>query len=88
MNNSFGNNAMAPNEPVPVEFLAPNSDAVVVEMCGDAQNVHRLEELGIRCGCKLRMLSPGEPCLLAIEGKKMCLRLGKSADILVQPLGS
>ena len=51
MNYSFGINAMAHNEPVPVEFLAPNSDAVVVEMCGDAQNVHRLEELGIRCGC-------------------------------------
>lgn len=79
---------MAHSDPVPVEFLAPNADAVVVEMSGDQQNVHRLEELGIRCGCKLRMLSPGEPCMLAIEGKKMCLRLGKTADILVQPLGS
>ncbi|MEI6525392.1 MAG: FeoA domain-containing protein [Planctomycetota bacterium] len=48
--------------------------------------MHRLEELGIRCGCKIRMLSPGEPCLLAIEGKKMCLRLGASAGILVHPL--
>jgi phage gp45-like len=32
------------------------------------------------------MLCPGETCLLAIEGKKMCLRLGSTAEILVQPL--
>ena len=27
-----------------------------------------------------------ETCLLAIEGKKMCLRLGSTAEILVHPL--
>jgi Fe2+ transport system protein FeoA len=71
---------------VPVEYLAPEAEGVVVDLCGEEKNVHRLEELGIRCGCKIRMLSPGEPCLLAIEGKKMCLRLGASAGILVHPL--
>ena len=71
---------------VPVEFLAPETEGVVVDMCGEEQNVHRLEELGIRCGCKIRMLCPGETCLLAIEGKKMCLRLNSTAEILVQPL--
>lgn len=71
---------------VPVEFLAPEAEGVVVDLCGEEKNVHRLEELGIRCGCKIRMLCPGETCLLAIEGKKMCLRLNATAEILVQPL--
>jgi len=71
---------------VPVEFLAPEAEGVVVDLCGEERNVHRLEELGIRCGCRIRMLCPGETCLLAIEGKKMCLRLGTTAEILVHPL--
>ncbi|MBU6384660.1 MAG: ferrous iron transport protein A [Pirellula sp.] len=71
---------------VPVEYLAPETEGVVVDLCGEEKNVHRLEELGIRCGCKIRMLCPGETCLLAIEGKKMCLRLNSTAEILVQPL--
>jgi Fe2+ transport system protein FeoA len=74
--------------PVPVEYLPPESEGVVVDLCGEEKNVHRLEELGIRCGCKIRMLCPGETCLLAIEGKKMCLRLGSCAEILVHPLTS
>ena len=71
---------------VPVEYLAPETEGVGVDLCGEEKNVHRLEELGIRCGCKIRMLCPGETCLLAIEGKKMCLRLNSTAEILVQPL--
>jgi Fe2+ transport system protein FeoA len=74
------------SQAVPVEFLAPETEGVVVDLCGEEKNLHRLEELGIRCGCKIRMLCPGETCLLAIEGKKMCLRLGSTAEILVQPL--
>lgn len=75
-----------PPQAVPVEYLAPQAEGVVVDLCGEEKNLHRLEELGIRCGCKIRMLSPGETCLLAIEGKKMCLRLGSTAEIFVQPL--
>lgn len=72
--------------PVPVELLSPESEGVVVELAGEAPNIHRLEEMGIRCGCRIRMLCPGETCLLAIEGKKMCLRLGGLADIYVCPV--
>jgi Fe2+ transport system protein FeoA len=72
--------------PIPVEFLPTDSEGVVVDVAGEMPNVLRLEEMGIRCGCRIRMLAPGEPCLLAIEGKKMCLRLGAVADILVCPV--
>jgi Fe2+ transport system protein FeoA len=72
--------------PIPVEFLSPDSEGVVVELAGEGPSVHRLEEMGIRCGCRIRMLCPGETCLLAIEGKKMCLRLGAMAEIFVCPV--
>ncbi|MFN7731581.1 MAG: FeoA domain-containing protein [Pirellula sp.] len=72
--------------PVPVEYLSPESEGIVVELAGDAPHVHRLEELGIQRGCRIRMLCPGETCLLAIEGKKMCLRLSGDTDILVCPV--
>jgi hypothetical protein len=57
-------------------------------LAGEEPNIHRLEEMGIRCGCRIRMLCPGETCLLAIEGKKMCLRLGASAEIFVCPVAN
>ena len=72
--------------PVPVEYLSPECEGIVVELAGEGPNIHRLEEMGIRCGCRIRMLCPGETCLLAIEGKKMCLRLGGSAEIFVCPV--
>jgi Fe2+ transport system protein FeoA len=74
--------------PVPVEYLSPECEGIVVELAGEEPNIHRLEEMGIRCGCRIRMLCPGETCLLAIEGKKMCLRLGGSAEIFVCPVAN
>ena len=73
---------------VPVEFLSPESEGIVVDMAGDAPHLHRLEEMGIHRGCRIRMLCPGETCLLAIEGKKMCLRLGSNMDIFVCPVAN
>jgi len=74
--------------PVPVEYLSPECEGIVVELAGEGPNIHRLEEMGIRCGCRIRMLCPGETCLLAIDGKKLCLRLGASAEIFVCPVAS
>jgi len=75
-------------EPVPIEYLSPECEGIVVELAGEEPNIHRLEEMGIRCGCRIRMLCPGETCLLAIEGKKMCVRLGGSAEIFVCPVAN
>ncbi len=74
------------NHPIPVEYLSQDSLGVVVDVAGEGQNIHRLEEMGIRNGCRIRMLCPGETCLLAIDGKKMCVRLGSVAEIMVCPV--
>lgn len=72
--------------PVPVEFLPSEAEGVIAQIAGCPSNVHRLEEMGVRCGCRVRMLTPGEPCLLSVDGKRMCLRLGEVAEILVTPV--
>jgi Fe2+ transport system protein FeoA len=74
--------------PVPLEFLPCEAEGVIVEIAGCDSSVHRLEEMGVRCGCRIRMLTPGEPCLLAVDGKRMCLRLGEVAEILVTQVSS
>jgi ferrous iron transport protein A len=71
--------------PLPIEFLPCNSQGTIVEMCGRPCQVQRLEELGIRQGCKVRMVCRGEPFLICIEGRRISLRLGDSADIFVVP---
>jgi ferrous iron transport protein A len=71
--------------PLPIEFLPNNTNATIVEMCGRPSQVQRLEELGVRQGCKVRMVCHGEPCLICVEGRRISLRLGDSADIFVVP---
>ena len=41
--------------PLPIEFLPCDSQGTIVEMCGRPCQVQRLEELGIRQGCKVRV---------------------------------
>lgn len=74
--------------PLPIEFLEPNSSGTVVELCGNPSQVQRLEELGICPGTCVRMLTQGKPCLVSVNGKRFCLRLGETADIYIVPSNS
>ncbi len=70
-------------ELLPLELLKANEEASVVELVGDESLVHRLAEMGLRVGSSIRMLRPGAPCLLAIDGKRLSLRLSENLDVLV-----
>lgn len=72
--------------PFPVEYLPCEEEGVVVDIVGEEPSVHRLGEMGVCCGCKIRMVSPGETCLVSVDGKRLCLRLGEVAEILVAPI--
>jgi Fe2+ transport system protein FeoA len=74
--------------PIPLDFLPSEAEGVIAEIAGCPSSVHRLEEMGVRCGCHIRMLTRGEPCLLNVDGKRMCLRLGEVAEILVTQVSS
>lgn len=68
---------------LPLELLRANEVASIVELIGDESQIHRLAEMGLRIGASIRMINPGAPCLLAIDGKRLSLRLNGNLDVLV-----
>lgn len=86
LNNRQGN-AHSMNMPylVPLDVLRAGEWAEVAEVVGEPAWVGRMAELGLRAGCRLRMVQTGSPCLLQVEGCRLCLRNGDTAQILVRP---
>lgn len=72
-----------PQMVLPIEQLKADEQASIVEMTGQDREVHRLAEIGLRVGASVRMVRPGTPCLLAIDGKRLSVRLNGSVDVLV-----
>ncbi len=72
-----------PESILPLELLQANEEASIVELVGEDCQIHRLEEMGLRVGASIRMVRPGLPCLLALDGKRLSIRLSGIVDILV-----
>ena len=68
---------------VPLDLMQAGQCASIVELTGDSSQVHRLQEMGLRAGAVVRMLKPGAPCLVALDGKRLSLRLNSLLCILV-----
>ena len=73
---------------LPLELLDSGEWADVAEICGEPAWVQRLAELGVRCGCRVRVVQAGSPCLLQIGGVRLSLRGDQVTRILVRPLGA
>jgi Fe2+ transport system protein FeoA len=71
---------------MPLDMLQAGDWAEVEEISGQPGWVGRLAELGIRRGCRLQVVQPGNTCLLNISGCKLCLRSGDCSQILVRPI--
>ncbi|MCA9132267.1 MAG: ferrous iron transport protein A [Planctomycetales bacterium] len=68
---------------LPLDLLRANEEASVVELIGESSQVHRLAEMGLRPGVSVRMVRPGAPCLLALDGKRLSIRLSGNVEVLV-----
>ncbi|MCA9269752.1 MAG: ferrous iron transport protein A [Planctomycetales bacterium] len=68
---------------LPMRLLPAGSTARVAELLGDIHQVHRLEELGLRRGTQIRMLSPGSPCIVHLEGSRLCFRDSDLLGVMV-----
>ncbi len=68
---------------LPIDLLHANEQANVVEFQGNESQIHRLAEIGLRIGASVRMIRPGSPCLLAIDGKRLSIRLSGDVEVLV-----
>ncbi|MEI7688373.1 MAG: FeoA family protein [Planctomycetota bacterium] len=71
---------------IPLELLRRGEQADVTEVHGEPCWVGRMAELGIRTGCRLRVLQPGAPCVLMVGEARLTLRGDSVFQILVRPV--
>jgi ferrous iron transport protein A len=69
---------------VPLNLLAVGQVGIVREIVGDAQHVHRLDEIGLRRGCAVEVLQAGRPCIIRLTGQTFCFRDDEQTRILVE----
>jgi len=75
-----------PTELMPLEFLHTGAWADVADVTGEPGWLTRLGEMGVRIGCRLRVLQSGSPCLLQVGESRLSLRGDWAMQILVRPV--
>lgn len=69
---------------IPVHLLRCGQVAEIGELTGVPDQVHRLEELGLRRGVVVEMVQPGSPCILRLANQKLCFRESDAMGVLVR----
>ena len=73
---------------VPLRSLAAGVCARIVEIDGKPDLVVRLNEMGLRPGCDLRMVRPGRTCIVAMDNHRYGFRGADAAHVLVEVDGA
>jgi len=63
--------------------MNPGQTARIGQLVGPPDAVHRLEELGLRLGAEVEMVQSGAPCMIRLEGHKLCFRESEALQVLV-----
>jgi Fe2+ transport system protein FeoA len=71
-------------ELIPLGLLNRGQLGEIGQLVGDVGDVHRLSELGLRQGVRVRMVQPGSPCIVQLEGQRLCFRDGDSLSVFVR----
>ena len=72
------------HELLPLHMLPPGSRALIGQLVGPPEDVHRLEEMGLRVGEPVEMVQTGSPCIIKLGGSKLCFRDNETLGVLVQ----
>jgi ferrous iron transport protein A len=72
------------HELIPLHMLSPGQSAQVGQVTGRPEQVHRLEELGLRGGAAIEMVQSGSPCIIRLAGHKLCFRADELLRVLVR----
>lgn len=68
---------------VPLQFLMRGQLGAIEQVLGPQEQVHRLHEMGLRCGAEVEMLQTGSPCIIRLAGHRLCLRTDEGMHVLV-----
>jgi len=69
---------------VPLESLQADEQGTICHIDGDQPLVHRLHEMGIREGARVRMVRSGRPCIVHVNDHRLSLRADGNVTILVE----
>ena len=72
-----------PRQLAPLSSMARGQTALVAELVGRSDQVHRLSELGLRRGVEVEMVRPGSPCIVRFKGHTLCIRGNDLLNVLV-----
>jgi Fe2+ transport system protein FeoA len=75
----------AMHDAVPLACLAAGSSGFVDQVVGCASQVHRLRELGLHDGARIEVMQAGKPCIIRLNGHKLCFRDSDSMSVLIRP---
>jgi Fe2+ transport system protein FeoA len=73
------------DEAIPLEYLLPGQQGIVEEVVGSPDAIGRLGELGLRTGQPVEIVQAGSPCIVRVNGQKLCFREGEALGVLVRP---
>jgi Fe2+ transport system protein FeoA len=71
-------------ELLPLALVSPGQTAAVGQLIGRPDEIHRLEELGLRGGAAVEMVQSGSPCIIRLAGHKLCFRADELLSVLVR----
>lgn len=72
------------SELIPLPMLPPGQLAQIDQVMGLAEDVHRLQELGMQVGRSVEMVQAGSPCIIKLNGTKLCFRDCDALSVLVR----
>jgi Fe2+ transport system protein FeoA len=71
---------------LPLSLLGCGQSGRVWQVVGRADHVHRLREMGLRDGATIEILQSGRPCIIRIDGQRLCVRDDDLLSVLVRPI--
>jgi ferrous iron transport protein A len=71
-------------ELMPLAVLRRGQVAEVGQLVGAPEQIRRLEELGLRTGARLEMIRSGAPCIIRVDGSRLCFRDDGISRVLVR----
>jgi len=69
--------------PVPLRDLPAGQLATITSLHGNAHEVARLAEMGLRTGTDVVVIRNGITCIVQLDGCRLCIRLSADLQILV-----